>query len=397
MTSHPSGNGPPVLFQPDVPVHGPVVAQPLSPLSGAPAGADDGDGPCGPPGRIWARVEYLLWWTKGSPLPPLLTISAPGTPLTLAGIVGTPGTAVLFGDTSGDNGPRSGGRFTIGGWLNEDQSTGIEGNFFFLESLHNHYFAASSGQQILGRPFFDTRHGEPNSLLISFPGLVQGSFSATTSSDFYGAEANLRQNLCCGCCYRVDLLGGFRYLHLREDLNIAETEISLDEALAPVGTRFDIAEGFGTKNDFYGGQIGVEAEFRCERLYAQVLGKVALGGTNQVVSINGVTTENGVVLGQGGFLALLTNIGRFHHTAFSVVPEAGVTLGYQVTDNLRAFVGYTFLYWSDVVRPGQQVSLLINPTQFPPGTLAGTPAPAFSRQDTDFWAQGVNFGAELRF
>src|SRR5262245_63873036 len=27
---------------------------------------------CGPPGRVWARADYLLWWVKGSPLPPLL-------------------------------------------------------------------------------------------------------------------------------------------------------------------------------------------------------------------------------------------------------------------------------------------------------------------------------------
>src|SRR5579885_3479831 len=33
-----------------------------------------------PPGRVWVDAEYLLWWTKGSPLPPLLTTSPPGTP-----------------------------------------------------------------------------------------------------------------------------------------------------------------------------------------------------------------------------------------------------------------------------------------------------------------------------
>src|SRR5438067_2290525 len=28
---------------------------------------------CGPPGRVWARAEYLLWWMKDDHIPPLLT------------------------------------------------------------------------------------------------------------------------------------------------------------------------------------------------------------------------------------------------------------------------------------------------------------------------------------
>src|SRR5436305_14217566 len=31
-----------------------------------------------------------------------------------------------------------------------------------------------------------------------------------------------REKLCCGCDYRFDLLAGFRYLHLDEDLSITE-------------------------------------------------------------------------------------------------------------------------------------------------------------------------------
>jgi hypothetical protein len=71
-----------------------------------------------------------------------------------------------------------------------------------------------------------------------------------------------------------------------------------------------------------------------------------------------------------------------------------------ITQHCRAFVGYDFLYWNQVVRPGNQVDRNINLSQsavFGSGTLSGpaTPAPLFGR--SDFWAQGITFGLELRF
>src|SRR5436190_10489023 len=55
---------------------------------------------------LWrVRGEYLLWWTNGNPLPPLVTSSPPGTPQNQAGVLGTPGVQTLFGGNSIDNGP----------------------------------------------------------------------------------------------------------------------------------------------------------------------------------------------------------------------------------------------------------------------------------------------------
>ena len=51
---------------------------------------------------------------------------------------------------------------------------------------------------------------------------------------------------------------------------------------------------------------------------------------------------------------------------------------------LRVWVGYDFIYISDVLRPGHQVNS---------AGLAFGPTP----NHTDFWAQGVNFGVGVRF
>jgi hypothetical protein len=136
-----------------------------------------------------------------------------------------------------------------------------------------------------------------------------------------------------------------------------------------------------------------------------VLGKVALGDTHQEVSVNGTTdfVDPGVapVRQQGGLLALPTNIGVYSRDQFSVVPEIGFNIGRQLTDHLRLFAGYTLLYWTNVVRPGDQIDSGVNPTQLPtatgPSPLVGDARPAFAFHNTDLWAQGINLGAEFRW
>jgi hypothetical protein len=101
-------------------------------------------------------------------------------------------------------------------------------------------------------------------------------------------------------------------------------------------------------------------------------------------------------------LALSSNIGHYSRDQFSVVPEVDVNVGYQVTNHLRFFVGYTFLYWSGVERPADAINLLANSTRVPTASFfgiapSGPPAPLFSFHNSDFWAQGINLGIQLRF
>ena len=102
-----------------------------------------------------------------------------------------------------------------------------------------------------------------------------------------------------------------------------------------------------------------------------------------------------------GFLASGSNSGDYTRNVFAVVPEVGVNVGYQVTDHLRAFAGYTFLYWSSVVRPGDQIDLGLSGTQIPTDSrynpTAGPARPAVLLRDTSFWAQGINVGIEFRY
>jgi hypothetical protein len=203
----------------------------------------------------------------------------------------------------------------------------------------------------------------------------------------------------------VDFLAGFRYLELDEGLTIQENLTLLPTAPANAGTTFGLADEFTTHNRFYGGQIGARGEYWKGKAFVNLYGKVALGETQETISINGltiITPPGGTPTAHaGGLLALPTNSGHFTRDEFAVVPEIGINVGYQVTDHLRAFVGYTFLYWSDVARPADQIDLAINGTQVPTnlgsGKLVGPARPAVNLNSTDFWAQGINFGLEFRY
>ena len=102
------------------------------------------EGASGPPSSFWVRGEYLLWWIKDSQAPALITTGVPGA-TALPGVLGQPGTTVLFGGSDVDNQVRSGGRVTGGFWLDNCQTVGLEGNYFFLGSRSVRFDRASSG------------------------------------------------------------------------------------------------------------------------------------------------------------------------------------------------------------------------------------------------------------
>jgi hypothetical protein len=360
---------------------------------------------CGPPGRFWLSADYLLWWIKDGHVPPLVTTS----PASSGGILTNAGTVTLFGPDSSINGPvNSGGQFTAGCWFNEERTLGLEAGYFFLGSRGRNFAASGTGDPgtpTLARPFFNANTGMEDAEIVAAPGIAAGQVTVNTSSRLQGAQANALCNLCCGCGYRIDLLTGFRYLGLNEGVGVTEDITVLPTGPLPGGTQFHVNDGFATSNRFYGGQVGARGEVDFGRLFANFTGLVALGSSQEIVDITGstrITTAAGAVTtANGGLLALPTNIGHYGHTRFGVVPTGSLNLGYRVTDHLRASVGYTFLYWSNVARPGDQIDRVVNPVALPTsmgaGGASGPARPSFLLRDTDFWAQGVSFGLEFRY
>src|SRR5262249_26870691 len=141
-------------------------------------------------------------------------------------------------------------------------------------------------------------------------------------------------------------------------LNLRETTTFLPNSVF-AGQVIDRSSSFDSRNQFYGGQIGTEAEYRYGPWFLNLRGKLALGSTHETVMIAGSTTSTSPLgtpstIGAGPF-ALPSNIGRFSRDQFSVVPEFGLNIGWQATPNIRLTAGYTLIYWTDVLRAGEQV------------------------------------------
>ena len=319
-------------------------------------------------------------------VPPLVTAGGVG------GVLGQPGTTVLFGNNELNDDWRSGGRLSAGIWLNPSQATGIEGNVFALEEETTEFSAAQTAPNFIARPFFNVQIPAEDARLVPSVGFTDGGIAIRASTELQGAELMLRQLINMPARNPVALLVGYRYLRLEDDLVINEFQSG------PGPATVSLFDSFDTQNTFHGVNVGVATELRRNRWTLELLGKLALGNTHSEVTINGATTTTiapaAPVTTIGGLLAQSSNIGTYEQDDFSVIPELGATLGFDITDRLRATVGYTFLYWSQVVRAGDQIDRDINLPLVPgPNTLR----PEFAFVTTDFWAQGLNLGLEYAF
>jgi hypothetical protein len=382
------------------------VGTPLAPFTTAyDASLDGGVNLLHP--RLYLQGEYLLWWIQGDPVPVLATTSAPSD----FAVLGAPSTQVLFGGNSiNGNSPFSGARFTAGYWLGCDGKTAVEITGFFLAPRSANFHTDSSLNPVIGRPFQEANNGQETAQLTALPNVSVGSLNIHSPSSLWGLEGNLRCILCCGCncswSYRVTALAGFRNINLDERLTITENVQGLATAPPPFTNQtITVMDSFATQNHFYGGQVGIDGRWYWGRWSVDGRIKVALGDTVQQLDINGsqrfVSPSGTVQNFTGGLLALPSNIGHLMNNAFSVVPEAGVNVGYQILPRLRGYVGYNFLYWSNVIRPGSSIDRVLDVTQIPNFPVTPTPAPvpgqhpAPTFHQEGFWAQGITFGFEF--
>src|SRR5262249_11974756 len=98
-------------------------------LDGNGNGCGTGGHVCGRAGRFWGSIDYLAWWIKDAPAPPLVTIGSPND--FVPGAIGQPGTVVVGGSHI-DYDTFSGVRFNSGMWFNDCQTRGMESSVFFL-------------------------------------------------------------------------------------------------------------------------------------------------------------------------------------------------------------------------------------------------------------------------
>jgi hypothetical protein len=367
---------------PPAPLPPPIVDEPAEPLP-----VEVKEPASGAEKTLWCHGdggEYLLWYIKNSRVPALLVTPGAGA--------GT--SRVLYGDSTVEMLDRSGGLFTLSVPLNTEHTIGFHGTYFFLGSREVSFWAGGNGgpdSLTVGRPYIDAATGTEAARPVSGPGVADGAAHVLLTSRLQGVEANGVANALGGEHYQVDLLAGFRFLQLAEGLSVIEREAYLAGAGDLAGTTFLGEDHIAANTRFYGGQVGTRLEFRRAGAFLNVTGKVAFGDSVEVVHYGGTSVVGGPggteVARTGNLFALPSNVGRYPHETFALLPELTFRVGYAMGSQARVFVGYSLVYLSDVVRPGDQIDPVVNAALMPgAGGGSGPNRPGAPLHTTDFWA-----------
>ena len=339
-------------------------------------------GACTECGNYWFDADFLMWWRRAQ------------APPVLASTNFLPNGQILFGGENIGNDMRVGARFEAGGYLNYDHVRSVEGRFWALGKSRSTFDSNDLNPTVsVLRPFIDVEPGSPTfnqeiGLPINNIGGSVGSMQVALEANVWGGDLLFRHQFHQGHGARGDILFGYHGSRIDED-------IVIEQNFTNQGVDFYGRDVFNTKNDFHGLVLGVQVVSRQGPWTIDVLGKVAMGDVHQRVNISGFETrDDGVTVETtpGSLLALPTNIGYRERNKFAVMPEVALETRWQCLENVELSLGYTYLFWSDVMQAGETIDRTINGSQTSGGTLNGVARPGFIFQDGTYWVHGVNFG-----
>jgi len=338
------------------------------------------------------RVEWLGWFTRARNAVPLVTTSNAAD----LGVIGNPSTVVRFGSDPIGTNLRNGARLTYSHLMGDGQTT-LTGRFWGIEDGSQTFFTDTTRFGTIGIPFFNAALGVEDAFLIASPGLTSPAhIRVTAKNDLIGADAWGSRNWYSDGSSSVDILAGYQFTRLDDSIRLNSVSTAIGGPLA--GNDIAILDSFRTRNQFHGGTLGLIARSYRGPITLEGLFKVGLGNMNQTVIVNGTTTvtPTGTTAGAvtpGGIFAQPSNIGTQTHNHFCYSPELNANLLYNINSNWRAMVGYSFIYWNQVVLAGNQIDRNVNLGQATAGPFV--PLPKFQR--SDFWVQGISLGADYRW
>jgi hypothetical protein len=358
--------------------------------------------------RLWVRPEVVSLWIQGAAVPALVTTSHPLTPRNQAGKIGIASTKILFGQDDVGDSVEGGGRVRFGFWLTPRRTDGLEFSYLSADAANTDFSASSADFPILARPFYNVEDGVMGEdvELIAYPGLLSGNVQVQGSTSLETLEVLYRRTFLQGSYERVDLFAGYRQARLADRLSIQDSKVWL-AASGPIAAGTSIVESdrFAVDNTFDGAQFGLTRWRQRGRWSTEFSAKLALGTTSRRSELAGRTTVSVPIPGMGpdvdtrntGLLVQSTNAGVRVDNMFSVLPEVGLTLGYEVSPRLSFTLGYTYMHWHGVMRASSLVDRRLNLSQLDAAGLIGSPRPAFAPVGNGVWAQGVSFGMNYRF
>ena len=360
---------------------------------------------------FWFKADYAATFIRPMRTPPLVTLGSVNNPP--QGALGQPSTVVVFGNNSVDFNLFSGVRLQGGLFLDAENrfSLDIGGFQNFARTRSFSLSSDANGNPLIARPIFNVVSNQEVSFLTASPNNLAGTVSIDSKSEMAGLDLNIRYHSYLRERLHLESLVGFRYLRLAERMRFQDqiTPLTNDflqfqgNSVNPPNSLMD-QDTFRTVNQFFGPQIGGRLSWEYRWITLEGFAKLGFGITEEQTSINGSTTlvtPGGNQTAAGGILAQPSNIGNYNRAVFGLVPEFGLQVGVELTRCMRLQMGYSFLMWNQVVRPGMQIDRNVNPTQAPGsptfGPVNGPLAPTYRFNDELFWSHNFNVGLEFHF
>jgi len=349
--------------------------------------------------RWFGNVELMLMWRKGDRLPALVT-TGPSTDPTTAGRLDQATTVVLFGNEQVLRDLRAGGRFTLGKWLDRQECQGLVGRYWFAGQESMSFQTDQNETPVIVRPFMEvnTTTTQDDTLLIAFPGELDGSIRVNGSSNIMGADLSIHQFMYGKFGGTIDFLYGYQHLRMDQDLMISSSSTSLTSGTVPIGTVIDVNDSFEAVNTFNGAQLGFASRYR-ERCWSfNSLLKFGFGSLDRTAKRRGSTVTTigpSTNTTNEGLLVRNTNSGKYSDRTFGWVPELDVSIGYRFFSHCDATFGYHLIAVTDALQVSGTIDPSLGVNTVDPTTGPQRPSPAM-RYNT-FYVQGIHFGLQYEY
>ena len=350
-----------------------------------------------------ARVEYLMWFSRGRSAPPLVTTSPAGTTaVPMPACCPTPRCCMATTRRSARTCAAACGSRSAGCWpTNAPGSKAGSGASRTAPSgsspMHR---LPDPGPPVFQRPCC----GVEDALLVTYPGITaDGGVNVLSKNDMFVGR-------------RLDSAAPGPTTAARESTSwpAINSPASTTSSASPTcsgrsirraafpsarSPRFPTSSRRRTSST--GLQVGMLFERRKGCWSVEALGKIGLGNMRQRVAVRGhtITTEPAPFpLGtEGGMLALPSNIGEYQRNQFAFIPELNVNLCYNLSPCWKLMVGY-YVHLLQRRGAGRQSDrsrgqLLADSRPHRSATIGR--GSAFN--NSDFLIQGVNVGAEYRW
>ncbi|QDS91366.1 hypothetical protein FF011L_00950 [Roseimaritima multifibrata] len=343
----------------------------------------------------WMNAELLLWFPQALQSPDLVATG----PNAAGAIQGGPGYQALFGGRI-EQGMQPGFRADVGRYFSDGQF-GVGARIWFLQGADTAFSAQSDGSPgspILSRPLFNTSVGTEGGFLVGGPlGPLTGEINISSQLDMVASELYGKALFIQGEDYRMDLIGGYSFFNIENDLLITQSSTQLPPSPA---ARRVVLDSFNTENNFHGGQIGFQTELNRGRFSFLSLTKVHLGNMHQRVDVFGTSRSDFV-----GVPASLQTFDRGllvgddqqsqSRDVFAFAPEANLKIGYRMRNHVNFTVGYSFIYWNRVALAGDQIDRNVDQTAVLTNNPSTSPARKFN--DRGFFVQGIDLGISVDY